>query len=43
LLDSEAVLRAGFELKITGGKIVEIDPVADPERLRDHGLTILKD
>jgi hypothetical protein len=32
---------SGF--KITCGKIVEIDPVADPERLRQLDLALLND
>ena len=34
--------RVVFEFKITGDKIVEIDLVADPERLRDPDLTMLE-
>jgi hypothetical protein len=35
--------RVVFEFAITGGKIVEIDLVAEPERLRQLDLAILND
>jgi RNA polymerase sigma-70 factor (ECF subfamily) len=35
--------RVVFGITITGGKIVEIDLVADPERLRRLDLAILDD
>jgi RNA polymerase sigma-70 factor (ECF subfamily) len=35
--------RVVFDFTITGGKIVEIDMIADPERLRQLDLAVLND
>ena len=35
--------RVVFDLTITSGKIVEIDLIADPARLRQLDLTVLDD
>jgi len=35
--------RVVFGLTITGGRIVEIDLIADPDRLRELDLTLLDD
>jgi hypothetical protein len=41
VLDGEALSVGGFTVR--GGKIVEIDILADPQRLRRLDLTILDD